>query len=52
MVGDGDDLAPHPEELAAMLGNAEVAIVEGRTHHNITPARAFKEKGLEFLSRT
>lgn len=52
VVGDGDDLAPHPEELAAMLGNAEVAIVEGRTHHNITPARAFKEKGLEFLSRT
>lgn len=52
VTGDQDDIAPHPEELAAMLGNAEVAIIEGRTHHNITPSRAFKERGLEFLSRT
>lgn len=51
-VGEEDAIAPHPEELVAMVPNARLAVIEGRNHFNITPSRAFKQAALEFLEET
>ena len=52
VVGEEDRIAPHPEELVALLPNARLEVIPGRNHFNITPARAFKEAALAFLEET
>lgn len=49
VVGEIDAIAPHPEELVAMLPHARLETIPGRNHFNITPSRLFKEAALKFL---
>jgi pimeloyl-ACP methyl ester carboxylesterase len=50
-VGGKDEIAGSPQELAALIGNAEVLPIPRRDHMTATGDRVFKEGVLEFLAR-
>lgn len=49
-VGTTDDIAGSPEELAALMPNAEAFAIEGRDHMLSVGDRTFKKRVLEFYS--
>lgn len=48
-VGTSDDIGGSPEELAALMPNAESFAIEGRDHMLSVGDRTFKKRVLEFL---
>lgn len=50
-VGETDDMAGSPDELARLLPNAEAFTIPRRDHMRATGDPAFKRATLEFLSR-
>jgi pimeloyl-ACP methyl ester carboxylesterase len=49
ITGEKDELVEQSRQVAAEIPNATFAEIQGRNHDNAVPARAFKEKALEFL---
>jgi pimeloyl-ACP methyl ester carboxylesterase len=49
-VGEADEMAGRPEPLAELLPHGEAFVIPKRDHMRATGDRAFKAKGLEFLS--
>lgn len=50
-AGGADPIARDPQRLAELIPGAELFIVPGRDHTTAVPARAIKERALEFLER-
>ena len=50
-VGSEDDVAGSPEELAALLPQGEVLVIEKRDHMRATGDKQFKQGVLDFLGR-
>jgi pimeloyl-ACP methyl ester carboxylesterase len=50
-AGGADPIAGDPQRLADLIPGAELFIVPGRDHTTAVPARAIKERALEFLER-
>lgn len=49
-VGTKDDIGGSPDELAALMPNAEAFAIEGRDHMLAVGDRTFKKRVLDFLS--
>ena len=50
-VGSIDDIGGSPEELAAMMPNAEAVVLEGLDHMKATGAESYKQAAIEFLDK-
>jgi len=51
-VGEADDMAGNPEELAHLLPQGEFVLIPKRDHMRATGDKVFKAAALEFLGRT
>ncbi|MCJ8309217.1 MAG: alpha/beta hydrolase [Rhizobiaceae bacterium] len=50
-VGSIDDIGGSPEELVAMMPNAEAVVLEGLDHMKATGAESYKQAAIEFLDK-
>jgi pimeloyl-ACP methyl ester carboxylesterase len=52
VVGERDEIAHDPDELARLIPTAQLVVIPGRDHMGTVPARQFKEAALAFLVET